>query len=149
MPGSWNPTEHPNLSVDDYIVTSPLDRRYNCIAWAAGINTRWWWPDPFDLGTWPTGVPRTVTISAFIDAYRTLGYAPCADGTYVVGKEKVALFAIRDASGQLDPTHAALQLPDGRWTSKMGPFEDIAHFTLECLEDHMYGSVVCYLQRDR
>jgi hypothetical protein len=36
----------PNLRADPYAVTSPASTVYNCIAWAAGDNTRWWEPDP-------------------------------------------------------------------------------------------------------
>ena len=35
----------PNLKADGYQVTSPQSLEYNCIAWAAGDNTQWWWPD--------------------------------------------------------------------------------------------------------
>lgn len=149
MPGSWNPAELPNLAVDDYIITSPSDRRYNCIAWAAGNNSRWWWPDPLNIGSWPRGIPRQHTIAAFVQAYGTLGYGPCNDGSYEAGVEKVALYAIGDASGRLSPTHAALQQADGTWTSKLGPCEDVTHFTLDCLHGPMYGSVVCFLKRNR
>ena len=36
----------PGLRNSAYRVTSPAARDYNCIAWAAGDATRWWWPDP-------------------------------------------------------------------------------------------------------
>jgi hypothetical protein len=52
----------PRLKTADYPVTSPLDRGYNCMAWAVGDASRWWWPedDPND-GYWPPGVPRKAT----------------------------------------------------------------------------------------
>lgn len=109
-------------------MTSPSDRRYNCIAWTAADETRWWWPDPDNVAYWPEKVPREETIEAFVDAYRTLGYSPCADGEHELGHEKVALYAL-----QRVPTHAARQLADGRWSGKLGRSVDIAH-SLEALD---------------
>jgi hypothetical protein len=52
------------------------------------------------------------------------------------------LFA--DADGT--PSHAARQLRDGTWTSKLGMSEDIQH-ALEDLTGEVYGSVVHILKR--
>ena len=30
--------------LNDYSITSPTEISYNCIAWAANEDTRWWWP---------------------------------------------------------------------------------------------------------
>jgi len=59
-----------------------------------------------------------------------------------VGFEKVALFA--DAQGL--PLHAARQLSDGRWTSKLGEQEDIEH-ALRDLEGVAYGNVALVMKR--
>lgn len=40
----------PGLRETEYTLTSPEDRGYNCIAWAAGDLSRWWWPDATALG---------------------------------------------------------------------------------------------------
>jgi hypothetical protein len=49
------------------------------------------------------------------------------------------------------PTHMARQLPNGAWTSKCGPEEDITHFTLDALETYgtiyNYGCDVLYMRR--
>jgi len=130
-------------------VTSPKSNGYNCIAWAAGDNTRWWWPVPLrGLNYWPRGIPREETLPAFIGAFGTRGFAPCADSSLQNGIEKVALFA-RRAGGLLIPTHAALQLESGQWTSKMGPLEDINHVTCDAVNGPGYGEVVQYLSRQR
>jgi hypothetical protein len=39
------------------------------------------------------------------------------------------------------PTHAALQLESGDWTSKLGDFEDISHSTIEAVSGPVYGRV--------
>ncbi len=70
-----------------------------------------------------------------------LGYEECEDGSHEPGFEKIALYA-KDA----EPTHAARQLPDGRWTSKLGKLEDIAH-SLEGLAECLYGEIVLFMKR--
>jgi hypothetical protein len=44
------------------------------------------------------------------------------------------------------PTHAARQLPDGTWTSKLGISEDIQH-ALDDLAGAVYRAVVQILKR--
>jgi hypothetical protein len=44
------------------------------------------------------------------------------------------------------PTHAARQLPNGRWSSKLGKLEDIEH-ALDDICGSAYGSVVPVLKR--
>jgi hypothetical protein len=45
------------------------------------------------------------------------------------------------------PTHAALQLPSGEWTSKLGPFEDISHAHENDVNGPAYGAVRFYMSR--
>jgi len=135
--------EIPGLSHGNYRVSSPATGRYNCIAFAADDTMRWWWPDAEGDGYWPIGVAREETIEAFVQAFATLGYAPCADQTHTAGFDKVAIYA----DGKV-PTHAAKQLADGRWISKLGDWEDIEHDTLESLEGRpFYGKVALVMQR--
>ena len=136
-------TSFPRLPVDGYAITSPPDRRYNCIAWAAGDQTRWWWPDASECGYWPESVSREWTTSAFIAAFATLGYAVCETSELADGVEKVALYV---ANGR--PTHAARQLADGQWTSKCGRAEDIRH-ALQSLAGEFYGEPTMFLARQR
>jgi hypothetical protein len=55
---------------------------------------------------------------------------------------KVAIYA---SGGEL--THAARQLPDGQWTSKLGDLEDIEHDTLEALKCEEYGKPVLIMRK--
>jgi hypothetical protein len=50
-----------NLSRTDYQVTSPKSQEYNCFAWAAEENDRWWQPIPGEQFYWPEGVPQEET----------------------------------------------------------------------------------------
>lgn len=131
----------PDLARTGYRLTSPADPHYNCISWAAGITNAWWWPDPDGFDYWPAGVPRERTLAAFDQALATVGFAPCADDSVEAGREKIALYATADG-----PTHAARQLPDGRWTSKLGPDDDVEH-ALDGLCGAIYGTVVRFLRR--
>jgi hypothetical protein len=133
----------PALLPGAYRITSPVDPDYNCIAWAIGDASNWWWPGPdVEQEYWPPGVPREVTCAAFQTAFASAGYVICQGDEAELGFEKIALFA--DAQGR--PTHAARQLPNGRWASKLGKKEDIEH-ALHDLTGKVYGSVVLVMKR--
>ncbi len=131
----------PGLSDSAFQVTSLATRTYNCIAWAAGDTSRWWWPDHYDSVYWPPGVAMEETVDAFVATFATVGYAACSTEEAEPGFERVALFAKAGV-----PKHAARQLPSGRWTSKLGLREDIEH-DLHAVSGDLYGAVVCFLKR--
>jgi hypothetical protein len=133
----------PHLTEGSFSITSPEDVRYNCIAWAAGDDGTWWWPDNFFIGYWPSDVPRKETLESFIRLFESSGYSPCNSAGLEDGFEKIALFV--DPQGM--PTHAARQLSSGKWTSKLGKLEDIEHNTLEGLSGSSYGSVSVIMKR--
>jgi hypothetical protein len=145
----------PKLRRGDYRVTSDEDESYNCIAHAAGKDDNWWWPVDADVEGvhWPDGVELKEAIEAFIRAYETEGYIVCEGRDLEVGVEKIAIYV--DVDGI--PTHAARQLADGSWTSKLGGWEDIQHQTLEALEADDdegrqglgYGKVAVIMRRPR
>lgn len=134
----------PGLQQGKYQVTSPKDLRYNCIAWAMGKTDAWWWPGDPDRTFWPEGVPRTATIEAFCLAFRQFGFEICENDASEAGFEKIALYA--DASGS--PKHAARQISDNRWTSKLGRMEDIEH-SLHDLAGSSYGTVVLFVEKTK
>jgi hypothetical protein len=131
----------PGLRGQLYQIKSPRNRRYNCIAFAAGDQRNWWWPDVLEEDTWPPGVARVEKVEAFAEAFATLAYTVCEDDQLETGYEKIALFALGGV-----PKHAARQLPNGRWVSKLGPLEDIEH-ALHDLTGTLYGSVVLVMKR--
>ena len=132
----------PNLTEANSRTTSPRDEGYNCIAWAAEDTERWWWPDSMEQNYWPPEVPREATIEAFVQAYGLQGYSQRSDPTIEFGRQKVAIYADRNGN----PTHAARQLPDGWWASKLGREIDIEH-ELTALDGPLYGSAVVILAR--
>jgi hypothetical protein len=140
-----NPLEQafPALAKGVYRITSPSDKHFNCIAWAAGDTENWWWPVPDAKEVfWPSGAARAETLPAFQDAFASLGYVTCDGEEPELGFEKIALFA----NDQGVPLHVARQVPSGRWTSKLGELDDIEH-SLHDLEGTAYGSVVQIMKR--
>lgn len=60
------------------------------------------------------------------------------------GYTKIALYAI---DGEI--THAARQLDNGLWTSKLGPLNDIQHGNPEVIEGGFYGKVAVYMKKKK
>ena len=126
-----------------YRITSEETPTYNCIAWAAGFTDRWWWPHPDAF--WPADAPNTETLDAFAGAFGMLGYRCCPNATIEAAWGKIVIFA--DADGV--PTHAARQLENGKWTSKLGESVDIEHGTPDALAGVRYGTPVLFMHRRR
>ena len=141
--------DFPGLDPAKFKITSPKTDEYNCIAWASdeNENDRWWWPDQMKQNYWPPGVPRETTVAAFVKAYQTVGYDPCDTGDLEDGFEKIAIYV--SATGK--PTHAARQLSDGQWTSKLGRGHDITHALdgISGFRARSYGTVAQFLRRKR
>ena len=126
------------------MITSDRDRGYNCIAWAMGDATQFWWPEADAY--WPDGVQRQATVQAFSDAFATVGFKQCTDGTHEPGKEKVALYTLAGA-----PTHASFLTERGTWASKLGRDHDVEHVTLGCISGYGqndYGDATHFFVRD-
>jgi len=123
--------------------TSNATPIYNCIAWAAGDSSKWYEPDPLGMYFWPESVPRMYSIGAYISLYEQLGFIECNNGSVEKQFEKIALFATGN-----QPTHAAKQLINGDWSSKLGINIDVSH-TLSSMEGGIYGTVVQFLKRKR
>lgn len=135
-------TYFPGLAGSRYEITSPATPRYNCVAWAVGEQNRFWWP-AHRFHYWPPEAPDENSVAAFRTMLELRGYTECQSPVHQEGVEKVALFA-QDG----DPKHLARQLPDGSWTSKLGPNVDIKH-NLHDLEGAEYGQVALVMERDR
>lgn len=134
--------EFPNLVEGHYKQTSDADPSYNCLAWAAGVSDEWWDPDPF--GIWPDDLPRDDSLDTLVMLYEGKGFDLCADGSLETGYEKIAIYGRNGAY-----EHAALQLPNGNWTSTLGLGVDIEHSHPECVAGGLYGAVVHFMARHR
>lgn len=137
--------EFPNLSQDNCSLTSPQTWEYNCIAWAANDDERWWWPQSEPQAYWPPDIRNEVTVEAFTQAFALLGYAPCADESLVENIEKVALYVDNNNV----PQHMSRQLSDGGWTSKLGRSWDISHTHNSVLDGPSYGTAKYFYSRPK
>ena len=131
----------PALIRTTYQETSPRDKGYNCIAYAAGVADAFWEPDPMEISYWPEGIPRQNTLRVWVRVFESLGYAVCSDGSLEPGCEKVAIYVLEG-----EPQHVARQFPNGCWRSKIGVLEDIEH-DLQGLVGSRYGSVAQFMRR--
>jgi hypothetical protein len=106
---------------------------------------RRWWPANDDF-YWPFETDE-VDIPTFVRAFEGLGYKICENENFEPGFEKVAIYARSNG----DVQHAARQLSDGTWTSKMGMFywPDINHYQLDVVAGLGYGSPAKFLIRRR
>jgi hypothetical protein len=105
----------------NFEVMRPASPRYNCIAWSAGITNRWIWPG--------------YTLADFDRFYARHGYRRLdeLDFRKQRGLHKVVLYGhVRMRQGgrkSIRCTHAARQLADGSWSSKLGKLPVIRHRT--------------------
>ncbi len=150
----------PKLILDpNFKISSPINVNYNCIAWAGIRDDEFWWPEiePYNLDgvkyKWPFNIENNDKLKFFIELYSKLGYIETSNN---IGNEhpkfrKIAVFI------KIDPlnldiltntcTHAARQLKNGLWTSKLGRFHDIVHSNPYDLEGKAYGNIAIILKK--
>ncbi|MFY9951433.1 MAG: hypothetical protein WAK27_22220 [Candidatus Sulfotelmatobacter sp.] len=127
-----------------YRDTSDETAAYNCLAWALGINWTRYDPEPKCAGYyWFPGLPRKwdeVTLRLLFEKHN---YSVSDNSEVEPGYEKVVFYS--DDEGV--PQHFARQLPNGKWTSKVGDLNDIEHDSLDCLISPIYGAPGLVLKR--
>lgn len=130
----------PNLTPQNHRHTSPRSLDYNCVAWAAGDMEHWRQPGVY----WPIATPPDdYGIGILEQLFRAQGYANCEDdGSLEPGFEEVALYGNTAVY-----THVSRQLPNGKWTSKLGKREDIEHDTPKDVADGVYGELLEIMKR--
>ena len=134
-----------SLTNTNHKITSPRTSEYNCFAWAAEENDRWWSPsEDLEEYYWLDGAPKELSLDGITETYRLLGYEPCESSEIEEYFQKIAIY-MKDGK----PCHAARQLSNGKWTSKLGGWEDIEHelIGLEGIGEHEYGYVEQILKR--
>jgi hypothetical protein len=115
--------------------TSGQSGLYNCIAHSVQMVLTYIWPDEDEEYSWPPNLDRNDHIDTFVKFYRACGFEPCSDASLEQAYEKVILYGV-------DKTvlHAARQLPDGSWTSKVGDLTDVMHVTPNVVTSHRNGT---------
>lgn len=133
----------PKLFGGQYRLMSGRTKRYNCLAWAAGENNIWRQAPPD--GMWPIGILDDGSVESAIQFFETYGFTPTTldDVSVEPGVIKIAIYG--DDEGY---THAARQLTNGKWTSKIGKLQDIEHDTLDALSSKAYGQVVQIMRKN-
>lgn len=132
----------PKTKQDPFFITSPQTAHYNCIAWALEDSTKWYWPDAFSMYFWPSEISREERIDSFIKLFESIGYQICDNHSLEPNFQKIAIYT--NASGK--PTHAARQLNNGFWTSKLGESFDVTH-TISSMSDGFYGNAKVFMKR--
>jgi hypothetical protein len=132
--------QFPRLGVN-FKVKGPHTTTYNCIAHSLGLNDRW---------VNPITGPGDAPLALMDRLYAAQGYKRerGLNTALEAGKQKVVVYATlnRDATiGEV--THAAIQQPDGTWTSKLGSLALIQHPTPESLRGPVYGTPVAVYVR--
>ena len=130
----------PNLRNEGFTVVGSQSDLYNCIAYAVGDTSQWW--DHTPQRYWPVYATRSERIESLIEVFAGLGFEQCHDSQVEEGYQKVALYEEQGVW-----THAALQMPNGRWRSKMGEGPVIEHLSLESLSGGPYGDATTYMRR--
>jgi hypothetical protein len=145
---SFSDPQFPNSFQYPFQPTSQQTWDYNCIAWAYGVNNKWFWPlppppnSPITKWFWPPNIPSVVNINSFIKLFESIGYEICADELLEEGYLKIAIYEINNT-----PTHAAKQLPNGLWSSKLGPNVDVSHTIETTKNSSVYGNVSVFMRR--
>ncbi len=134
--------DFPGLRAAAYEITSPHDPKYNCIAFAVGDLSHFWYDANVRGYYWPPDEPSADTLEGWLRVFAIHGYADTDDDSLEPLFEKVAIYA-----GSEGPEHVARQKASGLWTSKMGKGRDIDHTTLAALEGEFYGRVVKIMKR--
>jgi hypothetical protein len=141
----------PALRGRSYRITSPNNDEYNCVAWVLRDTSRWWepavdgfyWPRQID----PDDLDPDEDLAEYLRMFVERGFNECEDGQLETDVEKIAIFASGSSF-----EHVAYQAPDGQWSSKMGPFNDIRHPLVADLVGTPPGGftgVATYLARPR
>ena len=132
--------DFPNLADEEFEIICPVSDRYNCIAYTAGDTSQPWSDEPEDY--WPPQVARSPTVQGLENLFRWLGFKKCRGPRPETGYQKVALYG---SKGLWE--HAALQMPDGRWRSKLGRGMLIQHESPHSLAGETYGRPQAYMRR--
>lgn len=104
--------DFPRLTKQNHRITSAATPDYNCIAWSAGDAEHWWEPGVH----WPiVTTDHDYGIGILAQAFVSLGFEDCDHSVLESGYEKIALYG-----SSLFYTHASRQLPNTKWTSKLG-----------------------------
>jgi len=134
--------DFPNTTNFNWRPSSPPTFEYNCLSWSVHRQDVWIWPDEREQFAWPPDMARTDTLVNLMSFFMRIGFSDCSSPNLETDFEKIAIYGRDDI-----PVHVARQLPNGVWTSKLGPGIDIEHDTLNVLEHGAYGVVRAIMRK--
>ena len=136
----------PELILDtNFHFTSLRRKGHNCVAYALKEHGK-------DLDMWIFaelyGIDKAnldISVNGYAEIFtKYYGYEKCEEGNIEEGFDKIVLF--EDHEG--DFVHVALQLENGNWTSKMGTYEDIEHYSVDAISKKDYGTPRLYMKKN-
>ena len=135
-------TAFPNSQAEPFEITSRETGDYNCIGWAVGDSTKFYWPGPSEFFFWPNEIPRNESLETFQLFFNSLVTKSVPTASW-----KRAFKKSRFLKKNGLPTHAARQLADGFWTSKLDVLEDVKH-SLGAISGGFYGEIALFLRKN-
>lgn len=130
----------PNSEKEPFIITSPENTHYNCVAWALGDTENWWEPD--EDYCWLPHLELDDRLQTVQQLFEYFGFEVVSQPDWENQIEKIALYS----NDGLFCSHVAKQTVDGHWTSKLGISFDVKH-SLQTLEAGIYGHLAVVLQK--
>src|SRR6266516_1036961 len=108
-------TDFPKLRGGRYRIASSQDKKYNCIAFAAGDINRYWQNlgHPMKGYFWPPGLTDDETIDGWMRAFRLLNYEVTNTADPEIGFEKIAIYGTQEGTA----LHVAIRKDSGPWMS--------------------------------
>jgi len=126
---------------DSFEVLAPSTHTYNCISNSLGDYNEW---------TNPLTAPGSHPLEYMDRLYAKQGFSRASSMNLSLesGKRKIVVYA-KTKNGKLAVTHAARQLSDGTWSSKLGSLSLIRHPYASLLEGPDYGRPVAVYVANR
>jgi hypothetical protein len=141
----------PKLLGTSETITSEIDGNYNCVSWAIKDKSRWWEPFGIIIPSsrppyyWHDDLPINKNPQTIISFFAKYGFCLTENSEFEEHFEKIAIYI---HEGKY--SHVARQLPNGRWTSKLGGLEDIEHDLTELENDipiYGYGKAQIFMAK--
>lgn len=134
----------PSLNDEDFEFKSHFNPFYNCLAWAINVNTIFVTMNYFQKkhGLDINNLDHSVNGYAKI-LEEFYNYLSCENGEYEKGFEKILLYGDNNNLW----THAARQIKEEMWVSKLGSCENIEHKNIECLNGNTYGEPKIFMKK--
>lgn len=128
----------PNLNTNNFTFESLRDEDYNCVAWIHEIQDEW-------IQFKDVHGSYDISINRYIEYFKEFGYKISENKNLEKGVVKIAIYCDSRAN---EFKHVARQLPNGKWASKLGDWEDIIHENPDVLFGKLYGNDLIIMQKE-